>query len=455
MTTSRSLRKRGHRSFLRFFGAIATSLAVSGCGETAFDYRTGAGIGADLYSPGMERATQQLHQYIGFLCQQAEFSSFSPENARACLHRVEQSGNWSIIVHTGFNDIDRRCDDYLAWMEQARLRRDFGVSQLNAISNLTNAILLATTPASAKAIGIVGLAFGYSQKLFTDIHTLINLGIENSTIKTIVSERRMAFRQKFSDTKFTYKPNVIHTLRSYLRICMPYTITMDVNTYARATATGTTELVRKLDDPAQIAASLARTTPLKPEQEFGTGRPKGLGPVSGKDFDKVFKNPANYEKQDLKLVQEAMCVQGYKPGIVDDPTINAIKIFEDTPFRSDNFPDFRKPLSNGKLDDFEVEFLTSWGTCDTSKYKNIFERVWFELVTDEERKKRTKGMIGLMNRSFDPDLDVDLDLNNADLRNAIKTIRANFGLTDETKGSADQVTWSLLKRLRNPASATQ
>lgn len=448
MTASRSLRNRGHGKFLRYFGAIVTSLAASGCGQTAYDYRSGAGIGASLYTSEMAEATEQLNLYMGFLCQQAHFASYSPDKARSCLNRIKESGNWALLVHTGFNDIDRRCDDYLAWMEQARLRKDFGVSQLNALGNLTNAILLATTPSSAKAIGIVGLAFGYSQKLFTDIHTLINLGIENSTIKSIVSERRLDFREKFKDTSFTYKPNAVHTLRSYLRICMPYTITMDVNTFARATANGTSKEALERDGAKRVQDSLAEVKPLDPNTGFGSGGRNGRGIKPGADFDKIFDNYTSYEPKDLKNLQEALCVRGNRPGAVDGPTGNALAIFEDTVFASVDFKDFEGPRKNGKFDDHEIQFLSNLQGCDRETYRNIFERINFGILSENRRKEELSGFIALLNRKRNLNLDLNLALNSPDLREQIRLARADFELSLVEAGPPDQITQKLVTRLR-------
>ncbi|MEP3430992.1 MAG: hypothetical protein ABJN98_20070 [Roseibium sp.] len=365
--------------------AIASAL-LAGCGNSPIDYRTGAGIGADLYSTDMAQATQQLNQYMGFLCQQAHFASYSPEKAKTCLNNVAATGNWGAIVHTGFNDIDRRCDDYLAWMEQARLRRDFGVSQLNALGNLTNAILLATTPSSAKAIGIVGLAFGYSQKLFTDIHTLINLGIENSTIKSIVSERRNKFRKEFSNTAITFKPNAVFTLRSYLRICMPFTITMDVNTFARATVNGTSTQALKRDSASEIKASLAG------QQVIGSGQ-GGTEFQFGAD-DEITINPpieesisgatTDWEKQlqpeDLATIQQYLCIASPAANF-GNKTRAGFRFWTGVNDGTANARDVLHSRDGSKL--LEVAKLN--GACPTSRYKNFFERDSFEADAELEK----------------------------------------------------------------------
>ncbi len=230
---------------IRLALAVFATLAIAGCQVAGdLDYAK-SGIGADLYSGDIAQATANLETYLGFICKQASVSTVEgPDGYPACSYQAFAPTDWTIVVQTGFNDIDRRCDGYLQWLEEVRLRGSLVNAQLNDAGRLTNQVLTALYPTAGITIGIVGEAFGFARSAFNNYQNRVLLGFEGSTIKTIVSERRLAFRIQFAKILFQYKPDAVNTLRSYLRICMPYTITMDANTFARSITTGLPEYLK-------------------------------------------------------------------------------------------------------------------------------------------------------------------------------------------------------------------
>ncbi len=55
-------------------GMLAAAIVVVGCNSQESHYARN-GIGADLYSNDLKRATQNLETYFGFICQQAEIDT--------------------------------------------------------------------------------------------------------------------------------------------------------------------------------------------------------------------------------------------------------------------------------------------------------------------------------------------------------------------------------------------
>ncbi len=307
---------------------------LQGCTSGDSKY-TKYGIGKDLYSSDLELATRNLDIYLGYICHQSGIGApIGGDGLPYCQYGSMGLAQWTLLVQSGFNDIDRRCDGYLAWLENVRHRDAFYNSQLNQVARLTNSILTATNPTTGIAIGIVAEAFGYAKSVFNDHQARIMLGYESSTIKTIVSERRIEFRKKFSDVGVRYKPDAVYILRSYLRICMPYTITMDANTYARATATGTSKEIMEQNDPEQVRKSIISKTlfddipPGGSRDEFEStdpdlnkGKPKINGARGGHEGSILLSRG--------KLMQQNLCLPtADQTGGFYTKTRNAIRLYE-------------------------------------------------------------------------------------------------------------------------------
>ena len=302
---------------------LISVIILSSCSQNEFDYRRN-GIGSDLYSADLKQATQNLETYFGFICQQAGINGNG--NPPSCNYATMGNKSWTLFVQSGFNDIDRRCDGYLAWIEEVRNREAFGNSQINAIETLVRGLKVATGVASVESLAIIGEAFGYSQSLFTDYHRFLYNGLESSTIKAIVSERRLAYRISLRDVQIQYKPDAVNILRSYLRICMPFTITMDANTFARASATGN-DLPNYVDPRLQretlIGQRLLRDTP-ETSKEVIVKTIVKTETVEPKPFDTKFQTKVEetLDKSDVQNLQSRLCAP--QTGRFDNATRAAI-----------------------------------------------------------------------------------------------------------------------------------
>ncbi len=245
--------------FFRIVMFFGVAIVSTGCTEQSYRY-SARGIGPSLYAPDIAKATDDQNTYLGYLCDQTDYAAARSGRAYPqCQLTAAYDARWNLVVHTGFNDIDRRCDAYLAWVDDLRRRAIFGNEALEITRSFTNFILDKSLSPGAVAIGIVGEAFGYSSGLFNEYNRLVLLGYEGSTIEAIVSSRRTAFRSEIAqNVKVLNKPDTVNILRSYLRICMPYTISMNANEFARAITTDS--VPSSIVDDSKITETLVEVT---------------------------------------------------------------------------------------------------------------------------------------------------------------------------------------------------
>jgi len=282
-----------HRSLM----VLWLVLAVSGCATnfaTDSRYRI-EGPGTELYSVETPVATDNLRKYIWELAGQADLRS--PGNPGAGNEFFQASaGEWNILVRTGMNDIDLRCDNYLTWIDQKRAERIMVNDTITAISALAAGILGLAAPETS-AISYIALGLGFAGTVYNSYQNSILMGLESSTIKTIVHERRLSLRAAWSDWDFTDKAAAVYALRSYLRICTPQAITLDVNTYSRDGITG--KYTSRLKDEI-VREKKGIGKKIEPKDAAGQALDRGLV-VSPLRYDKLFFGwkPQKVELDDL------------------------------------------------------------------------------------------------------------------------------------------------------------
>ena len=209
---------------LRRIFFIITLCLVAGC-TPALGNR---GIGQDLYSSQTSLATNNIASYFGELCNQTHL-----QRSGTSAH----CSDYSMLVQAGFNDIDGRCDHYLAWIDTKRAEAGRVHSSLVALGSAATRVLTIAS-ASTDTIAYVAQALGLTSSLYDAFNNSMLMGLESSTIKRIVYERRLEFRRQFMQVTFSKSPEMVFALRGYLRICTPQTIVLDANTYALAAASG-------------------------------------------------------------------------------------------------------------------------------------------------------------------------------------------------------------------------
>jgi len=287
------------------------AFAVGGCATnfaTDSRYRN-EGPGNQLYSIETPVATENLRKYFVELARQADLPTTQNTGAGEEVI-VLPATNWDILVRTGMNDIDLRCDNYLTWIDQKRTERILVNETITAISTLAAGVLGLAAPETS-ALSYVALGLGFVGTVYNSYQNSILMGLESSTIKTIVHERRLTLRAEWRQVSFTNKPDAVYALRSYLRICTPQAITMDVNTYSRYGITGRgTPLRAEIQQQAEAMG-------LNPRQSVIT--PPIRGDVeSPLAYDKVFVLTPGWNPQEKELgkLLKAICYDERSAGPV-------------------------------------------------------------------------------------------------------------------------------------------
>ena len=215
------------RLFAASLGLLGATSLLSGCSPNGIDFFNG-GVGTDLYAPTVSQSAQLEDVYIGYLCDRAGLQTSGAGETLSCAALGPVSNNWTLIVQAGMNDIDRRCDEYLTWLDNRKRSQVPVLKQLSDLSTATQAIMT-ITGAGANAIGIVGVAFGIATNTFTNINSRLLYEVNHSTVQSIVLGNDNRFRQDLMGVKINNRPAAIYALRSYLRLCMPYTIETQIN----------------------------------------------------------------------------------------------------------------------------------------------------------------------------------------------------------------------------------
>ena len=208
-------------------GCVALALLVGGC-DTLDGRYTREGAGTELYAPEVANQARLQEIYVGYICQQAGLPYEQSGDILYCSEPAA-SRNWQVFVQAGMNDIDRRCDGYLTWLDNRR--RSVGPihQQILDTEAATLLILGATAADPTKAIAIVGAAFGLAAHSFTNFNSRFLFEVEKSTVQSVVLTRQQQYREALPQI-IDNRPAAIYALRQYLRLCMPMTIETQINT---------------------------------------------------------------------------------------------------------------------------------------------------------------------------------------------------------------------------------
>src|SRR5688500_4289596 len=119
-------------------GALFASIAATGCNLQNDVRFANEGVGANLYSTDVQRQDRIQRLYYGYLCGQANLplAGTSPEGLPVCNFPVFATLHWNTLVQAGMNDIDARCDAYLAWYDSRKRSQRPLISQINTTGRL-------------------------------------------------------------------------------------------------------------------------------------------------------------------------------------------------------------------------------------------------------------------------------------------------------------------------------
>ncbi|MCK1446725.1 hypothetical protein IVB43_30605 [Bradyrhizobium sp. 48] len=342
---------------------LALALTAAACDTTDSRYFR-YGIGTDLYSTDIADATQLQDFYLTELCRQALPVLSSPEVG--CANFAPTTGAWNLIVQAGLNDVDRRCDAYLAWLDDRRRTNNAILKEIGDITVASQAIMR-VSGVGPNPITLAGLAFGLASNTFTNVNSRLLLEIDKTTVQTLVLRRRDEFRLDLKRIVITDRPTAVHALRLYLTICTPFTIETDINTTVTVfQQVGAVGLDNKgpLVNPATIGA-------FKPATDIGTPPPRPPGGPTVEAFKAII---VNYDPKKHTAILVAGLAR--KLCLTDKDSTNAprmsagIKIFQMTQRDMLGRPQTKV---TGKLSDAEITLLEDAQKCDSTQARNYFE----------------------------------------------------------------------------------
>ncbi|MET3613355.1 hypothetical protein ABID16_001660 [Rhizobium aquaticum] len=247
------------------------ALTTAACNPLSDQYLAG-GVGSALNSGQLAQETDRQDEYVYLICRQSAGSGTAVAAGKGC-----SIGSWATFIRAGMNDIDRRCDAYLTWLDTQRRNRPAVLEQISATGTTTNGIL-GLTGAGTKAMALVAAAFGLAGATYGNWNSRLLLEVDHSTVQGLVYRRQEQFRQdnSIAITNVSDRPTALYLLRGYLRLCMPMTIETDINS--------TITLVQNNAPQSVVRAAIVR--------------PAGIAGVIT-DVRKPLPSPEPYVSQDL------------------------------------------------------------------------------------------------------------------------------------------------------------
>jgi hypothetical protein len=347
---------------------VGLALLVGGCDPNDRTYFR-EGIGTELYTADTATATELQNVYLDYLCRQS--SSYVGADAPSCS-QVVQANVWPVIVQAGMNDIDARCDSYLAWLDQKKRENAGILTEIGAVRFAVDALTnpAVVTGVSPVALAAISAAFGLATSTVNNFNSLL-LQVDHTTVQSVVFNNRHDFREslvKFSSA-INNKPLAIHTLRTYLTICMPMTIAANINsTVTVFQETGFVGSNRPFSPT--IGAPFAprekfteRKPPPGPEDKLPTV------PGAAAIIDGYPGNARTYTPEVIANILSALCAPESESKGVTVVAKTLFDIWEHT--------DLRIGTPKGKIDNRERGFLQAMTACPTDKVLNAFERQSF------------------------------------------------------------------------------
>ena len=337
-------------------------LAATGCNPVDKHYFT-RGVGTDLYPDDVANQTQSQNAYVADICRQAGLVPTEYDGTTNCGSNAYDPAVWWQFVQAGMNDIDRRCDAYLTWLDNVRRSREPILNQISQTGAVTQTIL-AATGVGVNPMAIVAAAFGLASSTFTNVNSRLITELDHSTVQAVVLSKQTEYRKSLiGDAKdkpkviIASRPAAIYALRSYLRLCMPMTIETEINnTVATIARSGPDALSRK--QPLISAQSVG--TPLKASQKITRRQRPTFPPTPG--YDKFIENydPKIFTPPLVKQALKKLCVQDVSH--VGADTVPLVQVYQ---------METGQPPT-GKLSFAQMQRLTGAPTCPAGRL-NYYE----------------------------------------------------------------------------------
>jgi hypothetical protein len=424
------------RRVVRFIACAALAILAAGCTALEGQYFR-KGIGTELAWTDVATATELQNIYLDHLCRQA--SPFVGAEAPGCVSEAIPPTRWPLIVQAGMNDIDLRCDAYLAWLDQKKRENAAILAEIGTIRFAVDALI---NPAISPGVGprtlaAVTAAFGLATGTLTNVNALL-LQVDHTTVQSVVFINRQSFRESVLKLAIDNKPMAIHALRSYLTICMPMTISANINatvTVYQQAGPGAIDrfpLVSTSTIRPHVAVGLVKSIP--PEGPRGplpgvAGQPGGPAPeqkmIGGNtDVERQLGKPAGM------TIQSNLCVTA--TGEFDGNTREAIrqaKVAANMSRVQKNSPQIFRVVTNEIKTFDEVQMFLDARHCSKDSsgldrgYATAFEKFFF---ADEIAIKDLQ--VTLANLKCDPNVK-PTGIFDAATRSAITNVKAKADAT--------------------------
>ncbi|MBD1547165.1 hypothetical protein [Roseibium aggregatum] len=379
---------RGQRNFARIFLGLFCALTLASCSPAGNDYLSN-GIGSELPAPEADiiRATNLQNKYFSYLCQQAGIGGWTSSYApNSCALNPINDRKWLLVVAQGMNDIDRRCDAYLQWLDNKKRSKGPVISQIGSVRAATTGIM-GVAEASTKALTVAGLAFDLISQSVENYHSRLLLEIESSTVNSVVLNLRRKFRADFRQQQIavTDRPQAEYILRSYLRLCLPFAIEANINNYSTLASSGIAPTSENSINWSPRSGLTIGAAAGGVEYNFKPNEPLKPGPTIGED-KQIPGAETKWEKQlqpdDLEKIQKFLCIANTAKNF-GDKTRAGILLWTQTSYRGGEI--------DSKLSDRKGATILKMANekdaaCPTSKYKNYYEKFRFAKDPDLEKK---------------------------------------------------------------------
>lgn len=283
--------------WFRIMVGCVMALTTAACNPMSDQYLAG-GVGSALNSGQLVQETDRQDEYVYLICRQSADSGTAVAAGKGCT-----IGSWATFIRAGMNDIDRRCDAYLTWLDSQRRNRPAVLEQIAATGTTTNGIL-GLTGVGTKAMALVAAAFGLAGATYGNWNSRLLLEVDHSTVQGLVYRRQEQFRQDNSSaiTNVSDRPTALYLLRGYLRLCMPMTIETDINsTITLAQNDAPQSVVRAaIVRPAGIAGVISNVgKPLDNAKPY----------VNPDTADKLTKFESGLSDKRIEDFQRALCIK--------------------------------------------------------------------------------------------------------------------------------------------------
>jgi hypothetical protein len=416
--------------------ALGLALLVSGCDANDRQYFR-EGIGTELYTADTASATELQNIYLDYLCRQS--SPYVGTDVPTCSQQIVQANFWPVIVQAGMNDIDARCDSYLAWLDLKKRENAGILAELGAVRFAVDALTIPSQGISQMGLAAVSAAFGLANGTVNNFNSLL-LQVDHTTVQNVVFSNRHIFRESLLKhlSEIDNKPAAIHTLRTYLSICMPMTIAANINS---------TVTVFQQTGSGAGAGPMAPTigAPFTPA---GVVQKPPRAPPAPPDVEAPFFAEKNLSKDETEFTLGGLCIdKNQGTGLPKADLIKAlIAIYEATPD-----PD-NPPTPDGIISRNERLVINKQSNCNAAK--NYFEKVVFANTQSPAKTEVSAATFAnfvtdlLKRSSAGGDLAGTPALASQSLREKIRAVRTNLGLTDVPSPLSTQATPALVTALK-------